>query len=537
VTVTASQIFESLNRYPVHSVERYELLSTAFGALRRGIRRIVTRLSEGDEPESREVADQLRYLLSGWLTIPIPFDGTILESLSFLGDSDAVEKRWGREVRVAYDHACSAALEMQKGENPARHQLIEIFGRLSAEEKAWRIYCHKTATAYYKSLFSGEQSITDLFLHTVTDYRETKPFDVLIKMGPLRPQGWGSVPDAILTAPRFGTLVQIVWAGSADEDGFGYDPVSTPLEVPAASNPIVTQDRECSPRTVVWTRTNVQVGDPLSDTAADYEYDELKYFHELSRGLEMHRATLVQIDEEDGILYPPHSQVAAFDPTLNVEAPFGYKLPGETLNENMFIISPALGAADLGETKAGEGHYSRIWKERLRKEFRYTPNQLLRRLREGGIELRNLRYCVRQWCRPPSTVIHAPQLKRHFEILIGVLNLEEDVNGTESTPLRRPWWEYAWSEIGHARVEAIQTGIQEHEIVYDQFFVILNDLLPEIRNRVLAESIFEVAIPPGRDLQGVVRFYKVLSIEEGFLAPDSFLKVISDLTAIEQWRV
>jgi len=53
-----------------------------------------------------------------------------------------------------------------------------------------------------------------------------KPFEVLIKMGPLRSKGWGSAPDAIVSAPRFGTLVQIVWAGCADEDDFGYDPVA-----------------------------------------------------------------------------------------------------------------------------------------------------------------------------------------------------------------------------------------------------------------------------------------------------------------------
>lgn len=251
----------------------------------------------------------------------------------------------------------------------------------------------------------------------------------------------------------------------------------------------------------------------------------------------MHRATLVQIDEEDGILYPPHSQVPTFDPTPNVEAPFGYKLAGETLTEDMFVISPRLGEADLGGTKAGEGYYSRIWKECLRKKLQYTPNDLMRRLREGGIELRNLRSCIRQWSRPPSTVIHAPQLRRHFEILINALKIEEDINKSESSHLKRPWWEYAWDEIGSARGEAIQTGKQEHEIIDEQLFAILGDLLPEIKDHARNETIFVLQIPPDKPLQGAVQFYRVLSIEEGFLAPDTFLKVIADLDAIEQWRV
>ena len=102
--------------------------------------------------------------------------------------------------------------------------------------------------------------------------------------------------------------------------------------------------------------------------------------------------------------------------------------------------------------------------------------------------------------------------------------------------MRRPWWEYAWSEIGHARGEAIQTGIQEHEIVDEQLFAILNDLLPDIRRRAAIDSIFELEIPANRDLTGAVRFYKVRSIEDGFLVPDTMLKEICDLDSAEQWR-
>ena len=118
-----------------------------------------------------------------------------------------------------------------------------------------------------------------------------------------------------------------------------------------------------------------------------------------------------------------------------------------------------------------------------------------------------------------------------------VLGIDHD-SAPAARTLRRPWWEYAWSEIGHARGEAIQTGIQEHEIVDEQLFVILNDLLPEIRRRAAAEAIFEIGDSrPAGTLTGAVRFYKVRSIEDGFLVPDTMLKVICDLDTVEQWRV
>ncbi len=508
-----------------------------FGNLRRSIRRIVTRLSEGDEADSQEVADSLRILLSQWLTVPIRFDGALLESVSALGDASTVERRWGREIRAAYDLACIAASAIQQAENPARTQLRGIIRQLRLQGRDWRIYCHRRARAHFESNFTDEPLAADSFLHSVKDYREVKPFDVLIKMGPLRSKGWGSAPDAVLSAPRFGTLVQIVWAGCADEDDFGYDPVAARISNGVTPSLTKGENQGGLGSAISWTRSVIHFGDSPSDADAGSELDELKMFRDLTRASEMRHATLVQIDEEDGILYPPHSAVATFDPAPIAEEPITYRLPGETLSEGMFVIWPLLGTADLGALHAGEGHYSRIWKERLREKFRYTPNDLLRRLREDGIELRNLRSCVRQWCRPPSTVIHAPQQRRYFEILIRVLGIDHDVAVASSRALRRPWWEYAWSEIGHARGEAIQSGMQEHEIIDEQLFVILHDLLPEIRRRAETQDFFQAEIPADKPLQGAVRFYRVRSIEEGFLVPDTILKVICDLDTIEQWRV
>ena len=532
MTVSASHVFSFLEQHRTCSIEKHELHSTVFTALRRSIRQIVARLSEDGDADSQDTADRLRILLSEWLTVPIPFDDTLLESISALGDAGLVEGRWGHDVRKAYDHACAAARAIQNLENPARSEVRDTVRQLRAIQRPWKVYCHRRARVHFESIFAEAPLTPDDFLHSVKDYRDAEPFDVLIKVGPLRSKGWGSAPDAIISAPRFERLVQIVWSGCGDEDDFGYDPAAPSGALPAGSRDAA---QRTPPRTAAWNRDVIHVGDSVADPVLA-DSDDLKYFFELARAADVRRATLVQIDDEDGILYPPHSQVAAFDPTPYSDQPIGYRQPGETLTEGMLLILPLLGAADLGALRAGEGHYSRIWKERLRAEFIRAGDDLLRRLRAAGIELRNLRSCVRQWCRPPSTVIHAPQQRRHFEMLIRVLQIDHDDPPATRT-LRRPWWEYAWAEIGHARGEAIQTGMQEHEIIDEQLFVILNDLLPEIRGRAQAEDIFELQIPAARSLSGAVRFYKVRSIEEGFLVPDTILKQICDLDTIEQWRV
>jgi hypothetical protein len=535
LAVTALEVFDFLDRHASGSLQKHEIHSALFGTLRRSIRTIVTRLNEGGEDDSRWVADSLRVLLSELLTVPICFDGALLESVSALGEAEAVEARWGREIRLAYDLACTSAIEIQKEENPARTLIRNIVKQLRMQGQDFRVYCHSRARVHFESIFQDQPLVTESFLHSVRDYREVKPFDVLIKMGPLRSAGWGSAPDAILNAPRFETLVQIVWPSCADEDNFGYDPAAcVGKEVALRVTGVEAQDRDH--RSITWTRSLTHFGDPSSDSTAGPDIDELKYFHELTRVSELRHATLVQIDEENGILYPPHSKVATLDPEASAEEAISYRLPGETLTEGMFVIWPRIAPADLGILNAGEGHYSRIWKERLSEQFRHASRDLLLQLRESGIELRNLYSCVLHWCRPASTVIHAPQQRKHFEILISVLGIDHGASASVRT-LRRPWWEYAWNEIGRSRGEAIQTGMQEHEIIDEELFLILNDLLPDILRGARTQKSFQIDIPDGRPLKGAVLFCRVRSVEEGFRVPDTNLKVICDLDTVEQWRV
>ena len=436
------------------------------GRMRKACHTIISRLYEVDEADSQDAADSLRTLISELLTAPVCFDETLVESVSFLGEPEAVENKWGKDVRDAYDAAYRAAYELMGLENPARSQIREIIGQLRREGWRWRIYCHNRARIHFESIFRDCPLPTDSFLHSVRDYREVEPFDVLIKIGPLRSRGWGAAPDAILSAPRFGRLAQFVWSGCVDEDNFGYDPIIVRTGV--GSQETMSTENQVGVRPAInWNQTIIQIGDSSGGSFDNSVPDELAIFGQLQRSSEMRRATLVQIDDDNGIFYPPHSQVPAFDPITTAPDPLGFKSPSETLTEGMYLIWPILGTADLGGLHSGEGRYSGIWKERLRKEHQSAPEDLVRRLREGGIHLRNLHSRIRQWYRPSSTVIHAPQTKRHFEILIKILGIERDVRASSSRTLHRPWSEYAWNEIGRTRGEAIQTGRQENEIVYE----------------------------------------------------------------------
>ena len=119
-------------------------------------------------------------------------------------------------------------------------------------------------------------------------------------------------------------------------------------------------------------------------------------------------------------------------------------------------------------------------------------------------------------------------------ILMRALGLDQD---TDRTGKSVPFWRHAWNEIRRSRGQAIQAGVQEHEIVDEQLQMILKRLMPEIRSKSVDNESFSISIPDAGDIQGRFDFSRVLEVETGFRVPESALRMILPLETIEQWRV
>jgi hypothetical protein len=536
---SATQIFEFLQNRPSFSNERHELSLAEFGLLRRSLRSIVVNLRDGGDQEGNEISERLRNHLSEWLTVPVRFDVTMLSALQSFGSPSEVEARWGRDIRVPFDSALQAAQSLQSIANPVRARLQKVLREQRTAGRIFKIYCHPRARQHFQSLLLPPDDAPlelNAFLHSVRDYRETNTFDTLIKVGPLRSWGWGAAPDAIKTAPRFASLIQIVWAGCSDEPSFGYDPVAPGADstMPSA---IQVPDSGAIGNPISWTSHLTQIGnDDDSVVSQGPIEDEFQAFSRLNQTGQKRRATLVHVDDSQGILYPPLCRVISFDSNPSAREPIARRLPGDTLLEGMYLIRPILGNVDLGGVRAEHGHYARTWKTRLEQQLQTDAPGLVARLRAAGINLVHLRAAVETWCGPPTTVIHAPQQIRHFEILIQVLGLNGDVKNAARRKGRLSWWQIAWNEIRHSRGEAIQAGVHQQEIVEEQLLVVLQDLLPQIHEKATANAGFHLQIPGGRNLKGGVLFFRVAGVEEGFLVPETELKIVCDIDTIEQWR-
>ncbi|MGA3267417.1 MAG: hypothetical protein ABSE16_11405 [Verrucomicrobiota bacterium] len=498
---------------------------------------MVVQLRDCDEQDAQELSSQIRMFLSEWLTVPVPFDGGIHQAVETLGSPVAVEARWGSAFRVSYESALEAAARLPKCENPLRQKLLAVFRDLRSRGRSLKIFCHRRARPHFESILPAGEPLfgDDCFLHSVRDYRDSDVFDVLVKVGPLRSRGWGAAPDALLTAPRFTTIVQAVWSGCGDEPDFGYDPTSPPAS-PSGLETQPRQTRAQSANRVQWNKLVTHSGDaPSGPSSAEPDSDELQLFRDLNQPREKRHATLLQIDDEEGILYPPHAQVLSFNPSEEGRDPLDRRVPGETLLEGMYLIRTVVGDVETDGPQSAEGRYAPTWKAKLNAAYRQYPNAFASRLLLAGLYLMNMHACIKHWCRPTTTVIHAPQKMAHFKILIEVLGINFE-QGTPRAAYGVPWWQYAWNEIRRTRGEAIQSGLHEQEIIEAQALTILRELLPEIQSKATQGSGFHLPIPAGKELNGAFLFNRVSAIEEGFLAPDTELKVVCDLHSIEQWR-
>jgi len=133
---------------------KHEIHSAVFGNLRKGIRRIVTRLSEGMKAIPKNFADGLRILLSEMADCSnLLLMGAAGNQYLHSEDASTVEMRWGREIRAAYDSHAGRTCAIQQAENPARTQLRDIIRQLRLQGRDWRIYCHRRARAHFESIF------------------------------------------------------------------------------------------------------------------------------------------------------------------------------------------------------------------------------------------------------------------------------------------------------------------------------------------------------------------------------------------------
>ena len=519
-----SELFAFLGGNVALVHERREITCLTFFELRRHLRMIVKSLLETADQEASEIAQMINDSLRLWLTTPVDFGSSVSEALNKFGDVDRFDARWGLEGMFRSAVLLGEKLAFES--SPMRAQLATLVETLRSENKRIKIFCHRRAREHFDSLNLQNENNRlqdEHFLHSPRDYERVDLFDALIKIGPLRSQGWGAIPDAVKTSPKFQRLIQLVWSGNADEPNFGYDPVSPPGSSDARDPDYILGSQ------IRWELIEAK-SEEITSTTANYNVadDELLNF---TQQIARRRAVLITLPNKRGVLHPA-TEALSFCPDAPDEEGIGFRVPSETLLPGMFLVQTDIGEVDFGHAEVAEGGYCSVWKQRLRERLRLDRAEFCRLLQERGINLVNLQACVDYWAQPRDVAIHAPGRINHFRILIEELGSPANIDGRRDDA----WWRKAWDETRRAIGKAIQIGRQENELINDQALRILKNALPEVHQAASTEE-FSLPIPPGADLSGTFYFFRVIATEGGFLAPETEVGIVRSVDRFEQWRV
>lgn len=530
-----------LERHECFLLDRREIVSTPFGKLRKQMRAILTAMYEFGDDHEIIMARALRKSLSKWLTVPVPFNGEFTDTLRLLGSRDTIERRWGNDVCRAFEAAISAAESMQQNGSPMRKFLGYEIEKLFHDKKSFRIYAHPDSVEYFISIYPELREPHFIYGHN--EYADLDPFDDLLKVGPLRSEGWGKCPDALLTSPRFCTLTQFVWSGSSDEDGFGMDPVTETSVVDFLANKqglVVNGYRNA----LKWSSKSTRTG----DTAHESEYgitdepeeDDFSFLFRIqSSYADVHHdrsATLVHFVNDYGILVPSREEIMVYDPERNeLDSAIELVLPTGQHLDGYFFVLPMIGTADFREVHVKKTKFSKIWKGCLAdviKGCKGDLSVLSQWLKMNKVSLLNLDSRIPEWCLPPGTVIPAPREWEHFNALIAVLG--SHYNKYEL--LDKDFAKKAWAEIRRSRGVAITEGREESRTQKELEFNLLKKIMPKIVSTERQGDEFTVEVPPGNILKGSFRFFRIASVEPRLVVPDTVLREIHTIQELEIWR-
>lgn len=528
--ISASSIFQFIELNNKCLLERHAFRDPFFDEFRKLIRSTVILLYQAD---GSELAEQFKSCLFELLTSPVPFKGLREKIFSFMGMQEIVSRRFGDEIAGNYKSLIEICGELDERENQICAALKNKFSLLS--DTNFKIYCHSRSVVYYQSLYG--QFTRNHFLTSDCDYRNSTPFDYLIKVGPLRSRGWGNIPDAIITAPRFLILEQFVWHGSGDEHDFGYDPVSeNSTTLDEKYNSIAASKKQHAGKWEIslseyLNESKTTPIDVYSKEADDFEV--LRPYQRTSNN-QFVSSTIVYVDcdSDSCIPYSTYSEVITFNPlTMETDA-ICNRIANNGLQKDSFLIRPPSQDVDFGDIHVRNDHYSLIWKNFLKSAIDRDCDQLIVSLREAGLKLITLKDSLSRWCLPAGSVIYSPQHKEHFKILIDVLNRLSGSNVFQN----QDDWCLAWREISRSRGDACQNGINEQEIVMDQLISLLQSMIDDIRSRATSESTFSIEIPTGYGFMGKVLITKIVSVEHGIFVPRDVLRNFCSIAEVDKWR-
>jgi hypothetical protein len=514
-------------------IVRRELEFPPVAEFRKSLIGIFQQLDRADERQG-DIAVRIWSIISRLMTSTAAFDRMLPDATECIFISPkSVKENWGHEIWANYDRAVSIAYSLVGVANPLAQKMTESVQELIKESRSFAIYCPKVEIPeLQRSLAEAELDPSGVkVVSTVVDYRELGVVDTIIKVGPMRTQGRARTTDSLLTSPKCNSIIQLTWEKAPDEPSHGYDPIVPVSREHAGriNSALVDWQVNVEPVVIEWPHL---IPAPTTEASGLQLSDDLSLLSGASK--EFRSAVLLTLDSEYGMLCAPATRMVVYH--LGQEGELCADVRSAAAIEPGSYIAVAGNYANdtLPDGQVGADNYSHVWKKKLSEAAESAPLGFFQKLEQAGLDLVGLRSAVKHWMQPTSTVIHAPQQRRHFEILCRVLDLTYTVN---HRGVSMPFWRAAWAEISVSRGEAILEGMQNADKLESSMLAALRQLNGHIMSDIGQSKKFDVKIPFGDEGGHIpLALHKVAEVESGYRAPDAELRKILQLEFIQQWQ-
>lgn len=498
----------------IFSIE-YNLIKT----IRFLLRSIYTMLIEAESNESITSAFRLELLKLQSSLLPPSVE--LLKECD-LNSFERNKARLGNDFANSCNLLDKAIRAFSDNESPFKKKLLEVVllelqNNCSLDEL--KIWCHKREQQAYIDLFNGENIyLTDQnFISSLAEYRKSDLFKTLIRLGPLRTNGWSKTPSVIITAPRYEKLIRFLWSHSLNEDIFGVEPV--------IGSPNFMERFKCTEHKSV---ESIQLDSINNFNSISYtvDDDDFKFLGDRPPVRLQNNCTciLIEFPENKGVLLALGSNQLIFDD----KGVFSYRDAKKIQPEDYLLFNNI--QADFGSNKLTTQRYklAASWKDILKIKYYQDSNRLVNKLKISGINLQNLDIAINRWMQIDKEVISAPQSKLHFELLLKEILIGSNIEVN---------WQQAWADIRGSRVNAILSGRIEHSIVNDQLLEELKRNKQSIFEKCIQGEFFRENLNQKSGLSGVISFFPVIESSTGFKAPQEKLENIRPISELELYRI
>ena len=552
----ATEVFDSLARREkgdaaglIHEV--IETVDADFELLRHSIRELGNWLHQNAELENnrqhRQLAADLRRSACRWLTSPQPLDESIKEPFAMLGPVGEFRIQHGDQMADLLQAAlaCAEKLIEEPRRSALEEELLKSIRAAIESKTDFRIFCetrdHHRIELLLETAGIAIPGNQGPFLSSVRDYRESAPFETLIKIGPMRAKGIGATPEFILTSPRFARLQQIKWIDCADQNGFGEEPL---LRIfPEQSRP--RSARRLKPTETARRRPDQATIDRARATTTSRANDTADEF-ELWK--ESRESGFGQIDKSGTPAWILH-----LSGNIVVATAARHKFPSLDLLENPYQIRwrsvsgsgtaqplepeqfVALCDYDLETGADGlQTELGRRWKNALGQALEANAPDFISKLKANGSKLGTLPVLCGRWASQEYHYDHpAPGKVQDFELLVKTLREGDFFD----PPVADTWWKEAWRAIRKSRSAAIASGHIEQDLEEELIQSRLQEKIDEAATALGQGENWKTEFLDDADTPIPVSFHRLFRIEPDLVLPYNELYQARTAEHFEQWRL